>query len=76
MITQLQLFQVSERALLLKDKIIGKMRAERVTDLSDDAIEKVFKYTCAPTRLIACTKELRDNGLLTINDLKYDNEII
>ena len=68
--TQLQMFEVSKLAINRKENILGKLIAENAKDLSNETIDRIFKPTCLPTKLIAICKELRDFGVITINDLE------
>ena len=62
---QLQLIYANKLEISRKDAIF----AEEAKDLSNETIDKVFKPTCLPTKLIGICKKLRDCGLITINDL-------
>lgn len=48
------------------DMILARMKSEGIKDLSDAEIERVFRETVMPNRLIALTKECRDKGIITL----------
>ena len=53
----------------IKRKIIARMKAESIKDLSDMEIERVLKDTVSAHKLIPKAIELRDAGLLNLEDL-------
>lgn len=67
---QYSLFSISKTASERKDRIISTLYFQGAKNLSDSEIEKSLAGTCLPTKLISIAKELRDFGLITINDLK------
>jgi len=53
-----------------KQKLIGKLKEMGAKDLTDNTIEKAFKGVVAQRYCVNATKYLRDNNLITIEDLK------
>jgi hypothetical protein len=52
-----------------KDKLIGKMKAENIRDLSDSEINRVFAGCVAETNCIKYAHELINAGMLTVNEV-------